>query len=96
VSLTFPLDFRAEESVSVARKDAPMTPNIANRAIAAFTQEIRNRLDDAAKAAQAAEACANSGVPDQAVMLLLDIEQPVYEATTLLNAVSLIHRMQRE
>ena len=73
-----------------------MTPNIANRAIAAFTQEIRNRLDDAVKAAQAAEACANSGVPDQAVMLLLDIEQPIYEATTLLNAVSLIHRIQRE
>ena len=48
------------------------------------------------KAAQAAEACVSAGAPDQAVMLLLEIEQPVYEATTLLNAASLVHRMQRE
>ncbi len=73
-----------------------MTPDIANRVIASFTQEIRVLLDTALKAAQAADACASAGVPDQAVTILLDVEQPIYEATTLLNAVSLVHRMQRE
>lgn len=73
-----------------------MTPDIAKRVIASFAQEIRNRLDDALKAAQAAEACTSAGAPDQAVKLLLDVEQPIYEATTLLNAASLIHRMQRD
>jgi hypothetical protein len=73
-----------------------MTPDIANRVIASFTQEIRNRLDNALKAAQAAEACTSGGVQDQALTLLLDVEQPIYEAKTLLNAASLTHRTQRE
>ncbi len=75
-----------------SRKDA----RYCNRVIADFTQEIRNRLDEAFKAAQAAEAGARAGVQDQALTMLMDIEQRIYEAATLLNAASLIHLMQRE
>ena len=44
------------------------------------------------KALQAADACLDAGLTDQAVTVLLDVEQPIYKATTLLNAVSLVHR----
>jgi len=33
---------------------------------------------------------------EKAVEITLDIEQPLYEATTLLNAVSLINRIAKE
>jgi hypothetical protein len=41
-------------------------------------------------AASAAKACAESGNTDQALALLRDIEPPLYEVTTLLNAASLL------
>ncbi|BAT59431.1 hypothetical protein GJW-30_1_01964 [Variibacter gotjawalensis] len=69
-----------------------MTPDIADRVIQSFTHELRNRLDAAMKAAQAADACLDAGLADQAVNVLRDVEQPIYEATTLLNAVSLVPR----
>ena len=37
--------------------------------------------------AKAAEACADAGNVSKAVEITLDIEQPLYEVTTLLNAV---------
>jgi hypothetical protein len=36
-----------------------------------------------------------AGHPDQAVTIILDIEQPLYETTTFLNAASLINRCIR-
>ena len=55
---------------------------------------IRAQLEGATAVAKAAEACAVAGSPDQAVTIAHDIEQPLYEANTLLNAVSLIRRLQ--
>jgi ATP/maltotriose-dependent transcriptional regulator MalT len=58
--------------------------------------EARIRLDKAAGIARAAaDACAGAGFSDKAVEITLDIEQPLYEASTLLNAVSLINRIRK-
>ena len=53
---------------------------------------IRERLDGAVAVAKAAEACAEAGDVGRALAIMLEVEQPLYEATTLLNAVSLLHR----
>ena len=53
---------------------------------------IRERLDGAIAVAKAAEACAEAGDAERALTIMLDVEQPLYEATTLLNAASLLHR----
>ena len=53
---------------------------------------IRERLDGAVAVAKAAEACAEAGDVGRAVTIMLDVEQPLYEITTLLNAASLLHR----
>lgn len=58
--------------------------------------EVRTRLDRAGGIARAADACAGAGFSDKAVEITLDIEQPLYEVTTLLNAVSLINRIRKE
>jgi len=56
---------------------------------------IERCLDKAAGIARAANACAGTGFYDKAVEITLDIEQPIYEVTTLLNATSLIHRISK-
>ena len=58
-----------------------------------FLKDIRGRLDEAATVAKAAEACADAGNVGKAVEIALDAEQSLYEATTLLNAASLIKRL---
>jgi hypothetical protein len=40
----------------------------------------------------AAEAFAEAGDIERAITIMLDVEQPIYEATRLLNAVSLLNR----
>jgi hypothetical protein len=62
-------------------------------AIKAFVQQILERLDEAAGLAKAAQACAEAGNVAKAIEIALDVEQPIYEATTLLNAASLIKRI---
>jgi hypothetical protein len=64
-------------------------------AIKAFLHEVCDRLEQAAGLAKAARACAESGNVATAVEIALDVEQPLYEATTLLNAASLINRIGR-
>jgi len=58
--------------------------------IKTYLTEVSTRLDRAAGIARAADTCAGAGFCDKAVEITLDIEQPLYEATTLLNAASLI------
>jgi hypothetical protein len=58
--------------------------------------EIRNRLDKAAGIGRAADACAGTGFHEKGLEVALDIEQLLYEATTLLNAASLINRIARQ
>jgi hypothetical protein len=57
--------------------------------------EMRQRLDQAAGIAKAAEACAEAGNIEKAVEIVLDVEQLVYEVTTLLNAASLMNRIYK-
>jgi hypothetical protein len=61
-------------------------------AIGEFLEGIRERLDQAASIARAAEACAEAGNPGKGVEVALDVEQLLYEASTLLNGASLINR----
>jgi hypothetical protein len=62
-------------------------------AISEFLKGIRERLDQAASIARAAEACADAGNPGKGVEVILDVEQLLYEAATLVNGASLINRL---
>jgi hypothetical protein len=55
-----------------------------------LVRRINERLDVATGVARTAEACAEAGDTRQALTVLLDIEPPLYEVTTLLNAASLL------
>lgn len=57
--------------------------------------EIRERLNRATGIAKAAEACAEAGNIEKAIEIALDIEQLVYEVTTVLNAASLMNRIYK-
>lgn len=58
--------------------------------------QMRERLDQAASIAKAAEACTAAQNIPKAIEIALDIEQLVYEVTTILNAASLMHRLYRD
>lgn len=60
-----------------------------------FLRDIRSRLDEAATVAKAVEACADAGNVTKAVEIALDVDQTLYEVTTLLNAASLINRISK-
>jgi hypothetical protein len=72
-----------------------MDAQAAELTIRAYLTEVRDRLDKAAGIARAANACAGAGFYEKAVEITMDIEQPLYEVTTLLNAASLIHRISK-
>ncbi len=55
-----------------------------------LVRRIVARLQAAAGAASAVEACVKAGHTGQALALLRDIEAPLYEVTTLLNAASIL------
>lgn len=57
--------------------------------------EMRQRLDQAAGIAKAAEACAETGNIEKAIDIALDIEQMIYEVNTILNAASLMNRIYK-
>ena len=57
--------------------------------------EMRERLDQAAGIAKAAEACANAGNVSKGIEIALDVEQLIYEVNTFLNAASMINRLGR-
>jgi hypothetical protein len=59
-----------------------------------YVTQIRTRLEKAAGIARAADACAGAGFYDKAVEIALDLERPLYEATTLMNATSQIDRIK--
>jgi hypothetical protein len=58
-------------------------------------KEISGRLTDAAAVAKAAVTCAESGSERQAVRIVLEVEEMIHEANTLLNGVTLLNRMRR-
>lgn len=65
------------------------------QAITSILAEIHTRTRDAARIAKAAEACANAGSIDEAVMISMEIEQILYEAGRLQDAASLLNRISK-
>jgi hypothetical protein len=76
------------EALTMDAHTAEVTANL-------FLPQIRERLDNAASVARAAEACANAGNIEKAIEIVLDVEQGIYEVTTLLNGASLIIRIAK-
>lgn len=73
-----------------------MDAELAETAIKVYLKEIHSRLDEAARIAKAADACAQAGNADKGVSVALDIEQLCYEAERLLDAASLLNRLAKE
>ncbi len=67
-----------------------------DQAIKVLLSEIHRRLDDAARIAKAAEACALAGSVVEGVSVSMDIEQLIYEAGRLQDAASLLNRLAHE
>jgi len=65
-------------------------------AITIVLTEISSKLNEAARIAKAAEACARSGSVAEGVTVSMEIEQLIYEAGRLQDAASLLHRLSRE
>ena len=75
---------------------AAMDAHLVEATIKAYLTEIRSRLDTAAGIGRAADACAGAGFHEKGLEVALDMEQLLYEATTLLNAASLINRIGQQ
>ncbi len=67
-----------------------------DQTIKVLLSEIHRRLDDAARIAKAAEACALAGSIAEGVSVSMDIEQLIYEAGRLQDAASLLNRLALE
>lgn len=65
-------------------------------AIKIVLTEIHSELNEAARIAKTAEACALAGSVTEAVTTSMDIEQQVYEAGHLQDAASLLNRLSRK
>ncbi len=65
-------------------------------AIRILLSEIHSKLNEAARIAKAAEACALAGSISEGVAVSMDIEQLIYEAGRLQDAASLLNRLSRE
>jgi hypothetical protein len=65
-------------------------------AIRIVLTEIHSKLNEAARIAKAAEACALAGSAAEGVTVSMDIEQLIYEAGRLQDAASLLSRLSRE
>jgi hypothetical protein len=69
---------------------------IAEKTITIILTEIHLRLDEAARIAKAAEACALAGSITEGVTVSMDVEQIIYETGRLQDAASLLNRLSRE
>ena len=65
-------------------------------AIRIILTEIHSKLNEAARIAKAAEACALAGSVAEGVSVSMDIEQLIYEAGRLHDAASLLNRLSRQ
>jgi hypothetical protein len=90
------LDISSAWSVTVAAaRRGNMDQAVAAQSITIILQEIRSRLDEAARIAKAAEACALAGGVTEGVSLSMDLEQIMYETGRLQDAVSLLNRLSQ-
>jgi hypothetical protein len=79
----------------MAAMEAPMD-KLNPAVVAGFClRQIREYLEKAAAIAGAADTCATAGNPKKAIEIPLDIEQLTYEAGALLNAASLLSRLDK-
>ena len=69
---------------------------IAEKTFTIILTEIHLRLDEAARIAKAAEACALAGSITEGVTVSMDIEQIIYETGRLQDAASLLNRLSQE
>jgi hypothetical protein len=91
------LDFAGTGSVCSGNKElSAMDAQLVEATIKIYLTEIRSRLDKAAGIGRAADACAGAGFHEKGLEVALDMEQLLYEATTLLNAASLINRIGQQ
>jgi hypothetical protein len=65
-------------------------------AIKMLLTEIHAKLNEAARIAKAAEACALAGSVTEGVAVSMDIEQLIYDADRLQGAASLLNRLTTE
>jgi len=70
-----------------------MNVQATNEAIKLCLAEICSKLDEASRLARAAEACVLAGSVAEGIEVSMDIEQLIYEAGRLHDAVSLMHRL---
>lgn len=70
-----------------------MEPKAIAPIIKACFVEMRGKLREAQHIAKAAEACVKAGRLDEAVQVSMGIEQLIYEADRLHDAVALLGRM---
>lgn len=66
------------------------------RAIGAMVPLIADRLRQAAAIAAGADACLKGGDRANAIKIINEVDQVLYEATTLVNAASLMNRLDEE
>ncbi|HWO01945.1 MAG TPA: hypothetical protein VNS63_22040 [Blastocatellia bacterium] len=78
-----------------AKKLTHMDAQLAETTIKTYLNEIRSRLDRAAGISRAADACASAGFHEKGLEVALDMEQLLYEATTLLKATRFHHPSRR-
>jgi uncharacterized protein YacL (UPF0231 family) len=67
-----------------------MTHEIADLVVTDFLKTMSAKLDNAVQVAKAAEACANAGNPQKAIAIIMDVEQLMFDANTLLNGAGLL------
>jgi hypothetical protein len=72
-----------------------MNTTAINEAVKICLKEICGKLDEATRLARAAEACVLAGSVAEGIEVSMDIEQLLYEAGRLHDAVSLMHRLTR-
>jgi hypothetical protein len=65
-------------------------------AIKIILNQIHATLDEAARIAKAADACATAGAVAEGVAVSMDIEQLIYEAGRLQDAASLMNRLSKD
>lgn len=73
-----------------------MDKSAAEFALTACLREMATRLRNASATIEAAVSCAEKGSIDRAIDIALDIEQPLYEASRLLDAASLLRRIRSD
>jgi hypothetical protein len=85
----FSLDFGRIRSIAGrGKKPKPMDAEASELTVRACLAEVRIPLDKAVGIARAADACAGAGFSDKAVEITLDVEQPLYEASTQVDVSS--------